>query len=207
MAAAAAAAVSPANTYFQQQIFQKLLQQHQQFQIPSHYQNYLTQHADSPPSTTQDQIHLQHRHTFQTASSALKQQPIVKQTIINKNNELDQVKEHFKRSLGCDCDELLLNKQKTLETTTTKSSNKNINHKKFTTSTIHTSSSSITKIKNLYVEDHFIKSLGVDYLKRIKKTPETVNSTVVMMLQQVAIIIKLFKKTSIRYKSIIVKIF
>jgi hypothetical protein len=178
VAAAAAAAVSLANTYFQQQIFQQLLQQQQQqhFQMPSHYQNYLIQQADSPSSTAQHQIHLQQRHAFQTASSPLKHpQPILKQTVINKNNELDQVKEHFKRSLGFDCDELLVNKQKTLETTNG-SSNKNINNKKFTTSTIHTSSTSITKIKNLDVEDHFIKSLGADYLKRIKKTSETVTN-------------------------------
>ena len=171
VAAAAAAAVSLANSYFQQQIFQQILhqQQHQHFQMPNqtHYQNFMT-HQIQQPSTTQHQIHLQQTHAFQTASSAStlkQQQPNVKQTIINKNNELDQVKEHFKRSLGFDCDDILSNKQKTIET----SAAANKNDKKFTSST------SITKIKNLDVEDHFIKSLGADYLKRIKKTPETIN--------------------------------
>ena len=183
VAAAAAAAVSIANTYFQQQILHQLLQQQQQqhqqhFQLPSHYQSFLA-HQHQPQFTNHSvpNVHHQQRHsafhattpTAIASASSLKQP--VKQTIINKNSELDQVKEHFKRSLGFDCDELMSTKQNKPAEMANK-----IN-KKFTTSTINTCGTSITKIKNLDVEDHFIKSLGADYLKRIKNnTTEAMNS-------------------------------
>ena len=135
VAAAAAAAVTLANNYLQQKIFHQILQQQHHF-VPnqSHYQNYLPQ-------------------AIQQRSIVNKQLPKV---ICKKNSETDQVKEHFKRSLGFDCDDLLFCKQ----------AEDYKNKKQLITSVPRTS---ITKIKNLDVEDHFIKSLGADYLNKIKK--------------------------------------